>query len=59
MPAQDTSPARVQEAVTVGAVDSQNNKACFSNYGPELDGGLPPLFLVRHTNAAHSVGPRC
>ena len=52
VPAQGTSPARVKEAVTVGAVDSQNNKACFSNYGSELDGGLPPLFLVWHTNVA-------
>ena len=43
MPAGGTSPARVQEAVTVGAADSQNNKACFSNYGPELDGEAPPL----------------
>jgi len=51
MEAGTTSPARVEEAVTVGAVDSQNVKACFSNYGPELDGESPLLFLVRYTNA--------
>ena len=53
-PAEATSPARVMEAVTVGAVDSQNNKACFSNYGGTLDGEAPPLSLVQHINAHQS-----
>ncbi|KAH8916791.1 subtilisin-like protein [Atractiella rhizophila] len=35
--ASTTSPARVQAAITVGAVDSSNVKASFSNYGPVLD----------------------
>jgi cerevisin len=47
-PAEGTSPAEVQEAVTVGAVDSQNVKACFSNYGPILDGESPPSSLGQH-----------
>ena len=54
VPAEGTSPARVKEAVTVGAVDSENNKACFSNYGPTLDGEAPPLSLVQHINAYQS-----
>ncbi|KAG8737114.1 subtilisin-like serine protease [Ceratobasidium sp. 414] len=35
--AAETSPARVEAANTVGAVDSSNAKAKFSNYGPVLD----------------------
>jgi hypothetical protein len=46
VPAEGSSPAEVQEAVTVGAVDSKNIKACFSNYGRVLDGESPPLFLL-------------
>ncbi|CAE6408987.1 unnamed protein product [Rhizoctonia solani] len=37
MPADLYSPARVKSANTVGAVDSNNNKASFSNYGPPID----------------------
>ncbi|CAE6451851.1 unnamed protein product [Rhizoctonia solani] len=35
--AANVSPARVAAAITVGAVDSSNRKASFSNYGPILD----------------------
>ncbi|KAG9124214.1 subtilisin-like serine protease [Ceratobasidium sp. 392] len=35
--AANTSPARVAAANTIGAVDSSNKKASFSNYGPVLD----------------------
>ncbi|QRV89207.1 cuticle-degrading protease [Ceratobasidium sp. AG-Ba] len=35
--AASTSPARVSTAITVGAVDSSNKKASFSNYGSVLD----------------------
>jgi len=49
--AETASPARVVNATTVGAVDSQNNKACFSNYGGVLDGELPPLSLGQYINA--------
>ncbi|KAF8704651.1 peptidase, partial [Rhizoctonia solani] len=37
LPADLFSPARVESANTVGAVDSNNNKASFSNYGPSID----------------------
>jgi len=50
VPAGGTSPARVKGAVTVGAVDSENNKACFSNYGPELVGESAPSSLGQHIN---------
>ncbi|KAG9124884.1 subtilisin-like serine protease [Ceratobasidium sp. 392] len=32
-----TSPARVAAANTIGAIDSSNNKASFSNFGPAVD----------------------
>ncbi|KAG8741725.1 subtilisin-like serine protease [Ceratobasidium sp. 414] len=35
--AASTSPARVGTANTIGAVDSSNRKASFSNYGPVVD----------------------
>ncbi|KAG8791155.1 subtilisin-like serine protease [Ceratobasidium sp. 428] len=35
--ASTSSPARVEEANTIGAVDYNNTKAYFSNYGPRLD----------------------
>ncbi|KAG9083430.1 subtilisin-like serine protease [Ceratobasidium sp. UAMH 11750] len=35
--ASTSSPARVQGANTIGAVDSTNQKASFSNYGPLID----------------------
>ncbi|QRW17399.1 subtilisin-like protease 8 [Rhizoctonia solani] len=37
LPADLFSPARVESANTVGAVDSNNHKASFSNYGPSVD----------------------
>jgi len=51
-PTKDFSPARVEGAVTVGAVDSTNRKACFSNFGPELKGELPSSSLDQRINAA-------
>ncbi|CAE6421033.1 unnamed protein product [Rhizoctonia solani] len=36
-PADTTSPANVKEANTIGAVDKDNQKASFSNYGKFLD----------------------
>ncbi|KAG9094415.1 subtilisin-like serine protease [Ceratobasidium sp. 370] len=35
--AASTSPARVEAANTIGAIDSSDRKAGFSNYGPILD----------------------
>lgn len=54
-PAKNSSPARVQGAVTVGAVDSKSDKACFSNYGPELAGGLSPSSLGQYIDG-HQCG---
>src|SRR5439155_16770111 len=35
--ANNISPARVREAITVGATDRTDNRATFSNYGTALD----------------------
>eukprot|EP00057_Strongylocentrotus_purpuratus_P001194 XP_001196149.3 PREDICTED: alkaline serine protease ver112 [Strongylocentrotus purpuratus] len=35
--AQNTSPARLEEAITVGATDINDNRSSFSNYGSTLD----------------------
>jgi len=51
-PASGTSPASAKGAVTVGAADSKNQKACFSNYGPELKGELLSSSLGRRVDAA-------
>jgi len=51
-PAELTSPARAKGAVTVGAVDSKNRKACFSNFGPELIGELLLSSLGQYFNTA-------
>jgi subtilisin family serine protease len=37
MYAEDTSPARVSEAITVGASDEQDNRSIFSNFGRVVD----------------------
>jgi hypothetical protein len=41
-----TSPARVAAANTVGAVDSSNRKASFSNYGSVLDVWAPGVNIL-------------
>ncbi|KAG8705181.1 subtilisin-like serine protease, partial [Ceratobasidium sp. 395] len=41
-----TSPAGVAEAVTVGAVDYNNTKAWFSNYGPIVDVQAPGVDVL-------------
>ena len=56
-PAENYSPARVDGAVTVGAVDTQNNKACFSNYGSKLVGESPPSRLGQNING-HQCGTK-
>jgi oryzin len=33
----DTSPASAPNATTVGAIDKNNNRASFSNFGPLVD----------------------
>ncbi|QRV74448.1 proteinase R [Ceratobasidium sp. AG-Ba] len=44
--AASTSPARVAAANTVGAVDSSNRKASFSNYGSVLDVWAPGVNIL-------------
>ncbi len=41
----NTSPARVPEALTVGATDSKDYKASYSNYGPCLDLFAPGHYI--------------
>lgn len=42
----NSSPARVVEAITVGATDINDNRASFSNYGPCLDINAPGVSIV-------------
>ncbi|KAF8738749.1 peptidase, partial [Rhizoctonia solani] len=44
--AANTSPARVAAANTIGAIDSNNAKASFSNYGPVLDVWAPGVSIL-------------
>ncbi|EUC54894.1 peptidase S8 family protein, partial [Rhizoctonia solani AG-3 Rhs1AP] len=44
--ASTTSPARVAAANTIGAVDSSNAKASFSNYGSVLDVWAPGVNIL-------------
>jgi cerevisin len=44
--ASTTSPARVSTANTVGAVDSSNKKASFSNYGSIVDIQAPGVNIL-------------
>ena len=44
--ARTTSPARVPEALTVGATDSADRQASFSNYGPALDIYAPGVNIT-------------
>jgi oryzin len=45
-PAASTSPANVEPANTVGAVDSNNEKASFSNYGNFVDVWAPGVDIL-------------
>lgn len=46
--ADETSPARVGVAITVGASDITDTKASFSNYGAILDVWAPGAWDVRY-----------
>ena len=44
--ADNVSPARVREALTIGAVDSSNTRASFSNYGMAVDLFAPGVGVL-------------
>jgi subtilisin family serine protease len=44
--ANNQSPARVREALTVGAIDSSDNRASFSNYGMAVDLFAPGVDIT-------------
>ena len=46
MDAANTSPARVASAITVGAIDINDTKASFSNYGPGVDIWAPGVSIT-------------
>jgi hypothetical protein len=48
--AHSTSPARVKEAITVGATDNTDTRASFSNYGNSLDIFAPGASIVSAWN---------
>jgi len=43
--ANTSSPARVRQAITVGATDSSDRQATFSNYGPLIDIQMPGVGI--------------
>lgn len=45
-PADGTSPANVEGANTIGAVDANNQKASFSNYGGLIDVWAPGVNIL-------------
>ena len=46
------SPARVPEAITVGATDDSDTRAGFSNFGPLLDLFAPGVSILSASNAS-------
>jgi hypothetical protein len=46
MYAEDTSPARVSEAITVGASDEEDNRSIFSNFGRVVDVFAPGSNII-------------
>jgi subtilisin family serine protease len=54
-PANESSPARVIQAVTVGASDSTDRQAYFSNYGPLVDVYAPGVDIRSATPAGGST----
>ncbi|MEV0279106.1 S8 family peptidase [Streptomyces sp. NPDC050610] len=57
IPADFSSPARVEEAITVGATDAGDRRAAFSNWGPALDLFAPGAAIVSagHTSDTASA----
>ncbi|MFJ8932780.1 MULTISPECIES: S8 family peptidase [unclassified Streptomyces] len=54
MPAELYSPARVKEAITVGATDKKDARASFSNWGTRLDLFAPGVDITSASNASDS-----
>jgi subtilisin family serine protease len=50
-----TSPARTVEAITVGASDSSDNRASFSNYGTCLDLFAPGVIIQSAMNSSDTA----
>ncbi|MEU7578321.1 S8 family peptidase [Streptomyces sp. NPDC041068] len=55
LPASLYSPARVREAVTVGASDEKDARASFSNWGSALDLFAPGVRITSASNASDSA----
>ncbi|MGP3981030.1 S8 family peptidase [Streptomyces sp. KR80] len=55
LPADLTSPARVSEAITVGATDKTDNRAYFSNWGSKLDLFAPGAGITAAWNTSDTA----
>ncbi|MFE0175881.1 S8 family peptidase [Streptomyces sp. NPDC059002] len=55
LPAELYSPARVKEAVTVGATDQKDARASFSNWGGRLDLFAPGVAITSASNASDTA----
>jgi subtilisin family serine protease len=51
----NTSPANVDDAITVGATDSTDNRAGFSNYGPHVDLFAPGVNILSAWNTSDTA----
>ena len=49
------SPANVTDAITVGATDSGDNRAVFSNYGPHIDLFAPGVSVLSAWNTSDTA----
>ena len=57
--AKDTSPARAESAITVGASDIKDKRAWFSNFGPVVDVFAPGVNVTSASIASNTVGIVC
>ncbi|MER5305625.1 S8 family peptidase [Streptomyces lasiicapitis] len=54
-PATNSSPARVKEALTVGASDRRDKRPSFSNYGSRLDLFAPGVAITSASNTSNTA----